>query len=159
VRATVVASVLCLAPAVLAAVVLMGCASPLVCSWLPPAVALLVLTAGVLASYLVHELAHLLVLVRAPGASSVRLTLAFHRVSVEAAAGIRPRWRILASVCGPLAGALVAGAVGVVLGQPLLLAVAALHVAMLLPLFGDGRALIGAVRSLRSTMPTSFREG
>ncbi len=153
VRLAGIESVLCLGPAAVTATVFLGCASPSVCSWLSPAVTLLVLTSSVLASYLAHELAHLAALARAPGVSTIRLAFAFHRLSVEARGSIPPQWRIVAAASGPLIGASVAGFLSVMFGQPVLGAVGLLHAAMLLPLFGDGRALVGAVRAWRSSTP------
>ena len=72
-------------------------------------------------------------------------------MSIEVAGEIPPWWRIFAAGIGPLAGASIAGFLGAELGQPLLVAVAVLHATMIVPPFGDGRALVGAIRLPRSS--------
>lgn len=104
---------------------------------------------GLLASFLLHETAHLLSLKRCSGVRTVVLSTTALRFSITPVGLMSSRQIAVTAAVGPLSCVLAGTALLQFDGA--LAAVYLAHVLQLLPIFGDGRALILARRGWRLT--------
>lgn len=99
---------------------------------------------GLIGSFALHETAHLLALRRTAGVHHIHVTATRWRVSIAPVGTMTPRQVLVTALVGP-ASAVVVG----LLLLPLNDAVAVIYLAhglQLLPMFGDGRAVVHALR-------------
>lgn len=109
----------------------------------------LFMVVGVAGSYLVHELGHLAVLALAPDVCSISVESTFTRLSITPQGSLSPQVALMGALSGPGA-AVVAGAILLVTGAPPAMAWCYLaHGGFVLPVFGDGRTAMAALRQLR----------
>lgn len=101
---------------------------------------------GLCGSFALHELGHALVLLRADGGTSVTLERTAWRISVRATGAIRGRDAFLAALAGPGGCAVAGGILLLACPHALLHVWFFAHAVFLLPVFGDGRALISGAR-------------
>ncbi|MFJ4223904.1 hypothetical protein [Microbacterium sp. NPDC089695] len=104
--------------------------------------------AGVWASFVVHELGHLVALSRSRGVTALTLERGIWRLSISPHGDLRPAETLTAAVAGP--------GICVIVGAALWVGAADLHLhgwyiahaVFLLPAFGDGRAAVTASRGI-----------
>lgn len=104
--------------------------------------------AGLGGSYFLHEAAHLVLLSRYPSVGKVEVSATWARFSVHPTGTITPLQAIGVGLSGPVA-CLIVGGVLWQLGSP----VAAWylgHLVFLLPVFGDGKAILLSLGRLRT---------
>lgn len=125
--------------------------------FLGPAGRLLVLVyGGLLGSYVVHECAHVLALRRMPGVTRIEVERSVWRFSIIPSGTMSARQVVVVAAAGPLS-AVAVGLLLVLVGLDRVLgAVYLVHGIQLLPVFGDGRALISGLRGNR--LDTESRE-
>lgn len=105
---------------------------------------------GLCCSFALHELGHLLVLSRADDVTAITVERTLWRLSVSAHGRIRARDAVLSAIAGP--GSCVVAGIALLLLMPQahlhpwFLA----HAVFLLPVFGDGRAVMAVVRAGRT---------
>ncbi|MEG9224955.1 hypothetical protein [Aeromicrobium sp. Sec7.5] len=104
---------------------------------------------GLLGSFVVHELAHLLALRRIASVDQVWLERTGWRISLHPCGLMSPRQIAAVAVAGPGACVLVGLGLGVLLPGSTLRWWYLAHVLALVPPLGDGRALVTAARSSR----------
>ena len=100
---------------------------------------------GVSGSFLIHELAHILVALSTPGVKKVIVSISWVTISVQPVGRISALGIFVGAVSGPVT-CLIVGAVVVLMGCRLGW-IYVLHVLFLAPFFGDGRVMITAVRA------------
>lgn len=101
---------------------------------------------GLCGSFALHELGHALVLIRADGVTGVTLERTAWRISVRASGAIRGRAAFVAALAGPGGCAATGGILLLACPHALLHVWFFAHAVFLLPVFGDGRALISGAR-------------
>lgn len=113
---------------------------------------------GLCCSFALHELGHLFALTRAEGVTAITVERTLWRLSVSAHGRLRGRDTLLAALAGP--GACVAAGSVFLLVAPhsqLHLWYFA-HAVFLVPVFGDGRAVLSVLRSRRAARGAVHRE-
>ena len=108
------------------------------------------MSAGMLGSYVVHESGHFVALGFCGGVTAVSVESRLARISLRPEGELTPREAIGVAVAGPF-GCLNVGAVLMALTPEFGLGWWYLaHVVFLAPCFGDGRALLAALRRLKA---------
>ncbi|MFY1676939.1 MULTISPECIES: hypothetical protein [unclassified Streptomyces] len=104
-------------------------------------------TLGLIASFALHEVAHVVVLKRVRTVTHIVIERGAWRTSVIPEGGMTARQAAVVALAGPLS-CVVVGALLTITGVDRSLAWWYLaHAAFLLPFFGDGRALLGGLRA------------
>ncbi|WP_411374138.1 hypothetical protein ACLH0K_13875 [Arthrobacter sp. MPF02] len=103
---------------------------------------------GLGGSYFLHEAAHLVLLSKYPTIEKVEVTASWARFSVHPSGSVTPLQAIGVGLSGPVACCIV-GAVLWQVGSPLAAWYLG-HLVFLLPVFGDGKAVLMSLRRLRA---------
>lgn len=106
---------------------------------------------GLIGSFLLHELGHALVLLRIAGVTRVRLEVSLLRISLVPEGSLTRAESLLTALSGPVVTALVGA--GLVASGSGLGWWYVMHLAFLLPPFGDGEALLQVALSLPARRP------
>lgn len=106
------------------------------------------LLAGVLASYLVHETAHLAALALCPGIHRIDVQCTYWRFSLVPEGEMDARAALLVALAGPGTCLLIGSLLLVIDPFPGIAWCYLAHVVFLLPVFGDGRTALSSARHL-----------
>jgi hypothetical protein len=101
---------------------------------------------GVAGSFAIHEGAHAATLTRMPGVQAAQVQVTLLRVSIQPTGAMTAAEMITFSMAGPVCTGFVGALIWACQPQSALAWTYLLHMAFMLPVFGDGQGLLTAIR-------------